>query len=649
MKTLNNQYRLIKEGKGHKDVFLKEAKAQFPNWIRNAATYTETTAILKNKGIINENVIGLEPINQLVTPPKEGYEVAFSKFLEEAKKKQDTDAKAEEKEISKHVKDTQDKNFDRKNMEDPNNLIFDQVMAGYYCEVKNPKNSKKTMDELKKIVFKNLAKDPIYYTKNDQFGVEGVGYETEVPGLGRGKQIKNSGTGGGYGLATKKKFPEGEVGTGYLEVPKKIKGSGLKVKKVTTLNENKLRKVVNNLIREELNENKSDKHIDAVWSIWDKHFNGERNPKFIEQGNNSQGWVLDIYDDEMSNEELDHMEMFYKEAVDYLKDNNVDFQDNGNQLYIPKPTEELNESHQPGDKVIYKGTKYEVVDEDEFIITLKDEEGNITKQNYNQFKQGETTPSYKPHSTDGNPEDTDMPSWMMEQKLRKTINTMVRQQIQENVQKELQQIDKEAQSEILASKLEKIEAAIDKRQSQLDRLDEDEDLKNLTDKKKLKAIAKDIKVLGKAKAKIEKELAKKDKSDKPQPEMIDDGIIDEADGDVDDAKAVADETERAAAAAKEIGDTELFEKDDEVTDKDADEYLAQQEKYAEDGVDKGETSTNYSDKSSNEPSEEYLEAKEEAESRYEEGEEIESIIKDYPEFKEMLFHDLKGKFEGSDY
>ena len=35
--------------------------------------------------------------------------------------------------------------------------------------------------------------------------------------------------------------------------------------------------------------------------------------------------------------------------------------------------------------------------------------------------------------------------------------------------------------------------------------------------------------------------------------------LDEAEGDVDDAKATADEMERAAAAAKEIGDTELFE------------------------------------------------------------------------------------------
>ena len=39
MKTLQEQYNLIKEGKGHKDVFLKEAKNKFPNMINKAATY----------------------------------------------------------------------------------------------------------------------------------------------------------------------------------------------------------------------------------------------------------------------------------------------------------------------------------------------------------------------------------------------------------------------------------------------------------------------------------------------------------------------------------------------------------------------------------------------------------------------------------
>ena len=503
MKTLNEQHKLIKEGKGHKGVFLKEAKAQFPQWIRNAATYKEVTTILKDKGIINENLVSLEPINQLTSPPKQSYEVAFENYLEEAKKKdkkEAEDAKAEEKEISKQVKDAESKNFYKKDMKNPDNVIFDQLMAGYYCEMKNPKNSSKTMEELKKLVLKNLEKNPIYYTEKGQFGEEGIGYETEVPGLGTPKEPKGPYKSSGYGT--------------------------------------------------------------------------------------------------------------------------------------------LKESHQPGDKVIYKGTRYEVVDEDEFIITLKDENGKIIKQNYNQFKKGEYKPNLQEtklrkvintlireeldesHSslnknyfsiskTSSHPNPSglsveeiedyiqsnpttlwgrELKMWNMvlsqkkEEKLSESINTMVRQQIKENVQKELQQINKDAEYEVLASKVERINAAIEKRQSQLDRLDEDEDLKNLTDKKKLKALAKDIKILEKTKAKMEKSLAKKDKSSKPQPEMIDedeeiideDGVsgeivndfveedlIDEADGDSQDMEDMAANAKELSSEMDKISKMELFEEEPE--------------------------------------------------------------------------------------
>ena len=51
-KTLQDQYLLIKEGKGHKGVFLTEAKREFPHIVRNAATFDEAVASLKTKNII---------------------------------------------------------------------------------------------------------------------------------------------------------------------------------------------------------------------------------------------------------------------------------------------------------------------------------------------------------------------------------------------------------------------------------------------------------------------------------------------------------------------------------------------------------------------------------------------------------------------
>jgi hypothetical protein len=152
--------------------------------------------------------------------------------------------------------------------------------------------------------------------------------------------------------------------------------------------------------------------------------------------------------------------------------------------------------------------------------------------------------------------------------------------LKESVEKELAAINKEAEYEIISSKLEKVQALIDKKQSQISRLDEDEDLKDLTDKKKVKEISKDIKALEKAKAKLEKIMNKgKGKAKLPKKEVIDEMDM--------------------------------------------------------------------------EPSEEYMAAKEDAESRYEEGEEIDSIISTYHnlsfEDRNLLRQDLEGKMDGMDY
>lgn len=222
-KTLQDQYNLIKEGKGHKDVFLKEVKSKFPNYIRNAATYNEATTILKSKGVIAENIVDISPINNLGTTPKESYETAFENFLKEARKKKDTDPNADIKKTSQQVEDKLKNNFNSSDKKNPDNHIFGEIMKGYYCELKDPKNDDKTEQQLKDIVLKNLEKDPIYYTKNGMFGEKGVGVEMDVPGLGEPKELKGKYKSSGYG----------------------------------DLKENKVRKLIKTLVKEEIiSENK---------------------------------------------------------------------------------------------------------------------------------------------------------------------------------------------------------------------------------------------------------------------------------------------------------------------------------------------------------------------------------------------------------
>ena len=171
MKTLQEQYNAICEGKGHKGTFLKEAKKQFPNMITNAATIEETVKILVNRSVISENLGGLvdlKPVTKMEGRTKEPYEVAYAKFLAE-------EAKVEEKETTKEVDEAKTAGFDYTNEKNLDNQMGQEVQKGVYFEGKQDPDA--TIEELKERVLKNLQKDQLYYKKNAMFGIEGLGLE----------------------------------------------------------------------------------------------------------------------------------------------------------------------------------------------------------------------------------------------------------------------------------------------------------------------------------------------------------------------------------------------------------------------------------------------------------------------------------------
>jgi hypothetical protein len=129
------------------------------------------------------------------------------------------------------------------------------------------------------------------------------------------------------------------------------------------------------------------------------------------------------------------------------------------------------------------------------------------------------------------------------------LNSLSKSSLRESVEKDLADINKEAEHEVLQSKLDKIDALIDLRRSKLGKLDEDEDMKALTDKKKVKELEKDIKKLEVARNKVEKMMSKfKGKKSSNKKVIDEDEPIDE-NLDVN-PEYVEDATERLDAGQK---------------------------------------------------------------------------------------------------
>jgi len=202
-KTLQQQYDLIKEGKGNKDYFLKSARRVFPEFISTLTNYNDAVTILKGKSVLSEGVGGIVTQNS----NKPDWFKIFNENLAEAvgvkDKKEYGDQNTFEKPAPEVAKDLES-NFNNNDPKNIDNLYGQSFLLGYLTEMWDEKNADKTVGELKDIVAKNMAKDINYYHTNASFGVKGIGYTKDAPGMGEPKAPKGKYKSSGYGDLDKK-------------------------------------------------------------------------------------------------------------------------------------------------------------------------------------------------------------------------------------------------------------------------------------------------------------------------------------------------------------------------------------------------------------------------------------------------------------
>lgn len=228
----------------------------------------------KGKELINEElgqIVTLKPINTIEASPKDPFWTKFENFLaeggtldpivnddmktntleKEEKVKADPKLKYEmdnklagSYKISDGVENIDSHNYDYDpKVENINNINGEELLKGVQLETKY--NQELTLDEAKELVIKNLAKDPLHYVKEGQFGVKGLGYA-------EGKQQQNDGeTYGGSGFSEKLKD-----GGDSMELVKESLGQV-----VTSGNPNSLAAQSGNIIRQMMAEKEDEKKL----------------------------------------------------------------------------------------------------------------------------------------------------------------------------------------------------------------------------------------------------------------------------------------------------------------------------------------------------------------------------------------------------
>tara|TARA_B110000967_G_C18898057_1_gene572310 strand:+ start:4217 stop:5038 length:822 start_codon:yes stop_codon:yes gene_type:complete len=261
MKSLQDNYNLIKEGKGSKELFLKQVRREFPQYISNVNTFNQVTANLKTRGIISETLSS--DLTSKNTEPN-----WFNIFKENI-----NEAKATEKKVTKEVKDLEEKNFDYKDTANADNLIGAEILTGFYAEMKDPKNLEKTVEEVRAIVIKNLSKDALYYVKDGQFGVKGLGY-TEA----EQKEAKGKYKASGYGDIT-----EGTI-------------------KETSINENQVEIITKDWPNVEFKDGETVHRVEFEYGdMVDDHGSEGQDQYWVGEDENGQEFELDVYADYQGN------------------------------------------------------------------------------------------------------------------------------------------------------------------------------------------------------------------------------------------------------------------------------------------------------------------------------------------------------------
>ncbi len=207
-KTIQEQYNQIKKGKGSKEIFLKEVKRNYPHMVVNSATFKQAEEILLQRSVLSENIGGVATQSSKKPNWFKIFDDNMEIIKEENKSllgvegplsadaKKDESIKADVKAPNKDVVELETKGFDYKDKKNIDNLNGEEFKLGLKFEMDKVRETVSDADlgeaieKASKLVAKNLASDPLYYIKNAMFGVDGIGYTDEVPGLTPSKSNK---------------------------------------------------------------------------------------------------------------------------------------------------------------------------------------------------------------------------------------------------------------------------------------------------------------------------------------------------------------------------------------------------------------------------------------------------------------------------
>jgi hypothetical protein len=190
MKSIQNQYRDLQEGKMTQLNFMRNVRMTLPQYITNVTSFKDTVKILTNKGILNEAIIisktdaddegwdgAYEKTFDTFDPNEESNDAEFDTLIKKIEDEMagEEAVKSQYDETLNEAKEAMPKGNSGKELysefAEADTLNQQEIITGINME--HGLAPEKSYSEIAKLVIKNVKKEPNYYTNWKLSGVEG--------------------------------------------------------------------------------------------------------------------------------------------------------------------------------------------------------------------------------------------------------------------------------------------------------------------------------------------------------------------------------------------------------------------------------------------------------------------------------------------
>jgi hypothetical protein len=175
MKSIQNQYNDLKEGKMSQANFMRNLRMTMPQYVTNITSFQDSVRILKNKGLLHESMAAygaeeeiVDEMNMEVKPEESNNDAEFDAMLKQLEDEMAGEIAVKSDVLDEPLEEDEQLNEGKGKELHPNLIHPGELRMGIRVEMEHTDD----IEKAKKIALDHIAENPYYYTALKLSGIE---------------------------------------------------------------------------------------------------------------------------------------------------------------------------------------------------------------------------------------------------------------------------------------------------------------------------------------------------------------------------------------------------------------------------------------------------------------------------------------------